>query len=658
MKNLFSLLFLLLAASCISAQNIVLQGYVRHHSSHTQLPFAEIHFQSSETYTTQSDITGHYSITLPVNTYIVEINYPGYETFHKNFSCSTLDTQALDFDLQPVLRGKTDTQQSIMSDEIPVAVPDTYTMPTVKSVAVLSEVMVVESTSKKPRTKTKTKTESTKAIPSSESISFEISESATGAVTTDGYDPAPSPAAQSGLLSCGSIHDFSKWNLWNDKKQEELTLFKDRWQLYPHTRYSVQVLNPDKNAIAGAKVSLMSHGKVLWQAMTDNSGRAELWLNYFLKDDQNKTQNLKIVVEKNGQKQTLSKPTTFEEHINTIELALPCEEVQLVELSFVVDATGSMGDEIEFLKSDLYDVLTRLQDSLPLAKFKFSSVFYKDQSDHDYITTLASTDKINKMIDFIQAQYAGGGGDFPEAVEEGLDAAINQVEWSSESSTKLLFLILDAPPHEAAENHLLLQKTIINAAQKGIQIIPIACSGIDKSTEYLLRSIALATNGNYLFLTDKSGIGNSHIAPTTDKYDENTLNHLLLQTILNYCYQAPCTIDPQVSSIADTSTAQLLTVIDTTQDSTAIDSQRVSPPSSISWKYYPNPTTGIVYVQSEQLSGELYVTDITGKVLSKYTIAGDGSVVLDLSPLANGMYLIRYEYEPEKFLTGRVMLVR
>ena len=78
-----------------------------------------------------------------------------------------------------------------------------------------------------------------------------------------------------------------------------------------------------------------------------------------------------------------------------------------VELSFIVDATGSMADELEFLKNDLADVIQRVENGNPALKIYTSSVFYRDEGD-EYVTRKSEfSDNKNTTVDFIQNQVAG-----------------------------------------------------------------------------------------------------------------------------------------------------------------------------------------------------------------------------------------------------------
>lgn len=77
-------------------------------------------------------------------------------------------------------------------------------------------------------------------------------------------------------------------------------------------------------------------------------------------------------------------------------------------------------------------------------------------------------------------------------------------------------------------------KHVGEAAEKGIRIVPVAASGVDKSCEYLLRSMALKTGGTYTFLTNDSGIGYDHIEPTIGSYDVEKLNDMMVRIVGEY----------------------------------------------------------------------------------------------------------------------------
>jgi hypothetical protein len=79
-----------------------------------------------------------------------------------------------------------------------------------------------------------------------------------------------------------------------------------------------------------------------------------------------------------------------------------------------------------------------------------------------------------------------------------------------------------------------VSKSIISAAEKGIRIIPVASSGIDKWTEFLLRTEALMTGGTYTYITNDSGIGGGHIDATVPEKVVEYLNAMLIRLINEY----------------------------------------------------------------------------------------------------------------------------
>ena len=115
-----------------------------------------------------------------------------------------------------------------------------------------------------------------------------------------------------------------------------------------------------------------------------------------------------------------------------------------------------------------------------------------------------------------------------------LERMLQNLSWDDNARTKLVFLVLDAPAHHENDIISSLQHSIEICAQKGIRIIPVAASGTDKNTEFMLRFFAIATGGTYVFLTDHSGVGNPHMAASVGEYEVELLNELLIRLIEYY----------------------------------------------------------------------------------------------------------------------------
>jgi hypothetical protein len=204
-----------------------------------------------------------------------------------------------------------------------------------------------------------------------------------------------------------------------------------------------------------------------------------------------------------------------------------------LDLMIMCDTTGSMADELSFLQEELKDIVTRVQSDNANIPTRVSVNFYRDEDDEYVVREYPFTADISAASNAIGEQSAEGGGDFPEAVHKALDSAINGHDWD-EDAVKILFLVLDAPPHDDVQIIDSVNSLIAEAAEQGIRIIPIASSGIDKSTEYLLRTMAFTTGGTYTFLTDDSGIGGEHIEPTVGAYNVEKLNDMMVRIVNGY----------------------------------------------------------------------------------------------------------------------------
>jgi hypothetical protein len=200
-----------------------------------------------------------------------------------------------------------------------------------------------------------------------------------------------------------------------------------------------------------------------------------------------------------------------------------------LDVQLVLDTTGSMGDELSYLQSEFDAIAAQVHQRFPNLAPRWSLVVYRDDGD-EYVTRKADfTTDTKKFRSQLAAQAAGGGGDFPEAVIAGLDVGLDQ-SWRDESAVaRVMFWVADAPPHSGEGGKLAALAR--RAQQAGVHIYPIASSGIDDATEYQMRATAQLTGGRYIFLTDDSGIGNSHAEPHIPCYAVTRLDHAVVRMI-------------------------------------------------------------------------------------------------------------------------------
>lgn len=434
---------------------------------------------------------------------------------------------------------------------------------------------------------------------------------------------------KSGLLTAGEVNDFNKWKMWEDFQENEFKTYSDHWSLYPKQRYCVQLQNKDHSAVTGQGVFLINKNTkdTVWSAVSDNTGKAELWAD--MKGLKNESE---YVIGTKGA-QDVNSPSAFANGVNKINLNVACSMPNTVDIAFVVDATGSMSDEIDFLKIELEDVIRNTFSQHPDLDLHVGSVFYRDRGDEYLSRHIDFQTDLLKVLNFIKLQRAGGGGDMPEAVDVALQTALDTLRWSDQARTRILFLVLDAPPHDEAKEKMyaLIQK----ASAKGVRIVPVVCSGADKSTEFIMRSIALATNGDYVFLTDESGVGLPHIKPTTDVFNVEFLNSLLERIIKQMVFANKCSEQKDVESFRNT----------------PLNIEKI--------KIFPNPTHGNITIESKKHLKEIFITDFTGKMLMRMeTNEKQTRWNVNLGAYPNATYLVKYITSDDQWGAEKVVLIQ
>ncbi len=174
-----------------------------------------------------------------------------------------------------------------------------------------------------------------------------------------------------------------------------------------------------------------------------------------------------------------------------------------------------------------------------------------------------------------------------------------------------------------------------------------------------MRSLALCTNGTYVFLTNHSGIGGSHIEPTTDEYDVQLLSDRLTSIIKTNIFYPACETDiPEYEmSYPDSLVEFTLEEGQIYENEDSLETNIGNNIEKIEWKYYPNPTKDYVYIEASEQIEFVFLTDLTGKILQKVTFNGQSKVSLYLGDYPVGIYLLRYPLG-KTWVTGKVILTR
>lgn len=171
-----------------------------------------------------------------------------------------------------------------------------------------------------------------------------------------------------------------------------------------------------------------------------------------------------------------------------------------LDIAFCIDTTSSMQGELDTVKDKVSSMVEKIGQSKQHPIVRVGLVAYRDNSD-EYVTKVVQfSEKIDDVVSEISDLAAEGGGDGPEAVDQGLHAAINDLKWDNHKQTaKLLFLIGDAPPHDINTKFDWKAETQ-SAIARGIHINTIGCDSLEGYSingVNIFKQIALRTNGNY-----------------------------------------------------------------------------------------------------------------------------------------------------------------
>ncbi len=207
------------------------------------------------------------------------------------------------------------------------------------------------------------------------------------------------------------------------------------------------------------------------------------------------------------------------------DLYIPLPEVEApaysgdpirLDVLFCLDTTGSMGDEIAVAKETILTIVEAVAAGNPPPDVRYGLVIYRDLDD-SYVTIVHDFMAPEDLASVLQIVEAGEGGDYEESVSEALTRSVLDVTWDMAAS-RAIYLIGDAPPHTDYANGFDHVHAAHLAADMGIVINAIGCSGIQGNEEEFQEVVDL-TGGQFVYLnytSEGGGYGHSSYSKAYD----------------------------------------------------------------------------------------------------------------------------------------------
>jgi hypothetical protein len=337
-----------------------------------------------------------------------------------------------------------------------------------------------------------------------------------------------------GVPIAAEWNDLAHWDFWTSLLQkQDWTARQTSWRLFPSEKYTLILTDVLGNRIWDAQVSIEDlQGNTLAEGRTDNSGKCILFPSLAYKTIRKITEyQVKVIYDEQIYyvgKISSQNPVLYKK-INATR-----KQYTGMDIVFVVDA-NHMDAETEYLKEELPRIIKQIKSESDHQSIRVGGVVYQRQSKADMIYSFPLNADARKLEDLLSWQQSTVDTEFPETLTETLSKAVVNQKWNQKASARLLFLMMDASSQQGGKISNRLQQIIKTAAKKGIRIIPITSSYIDLNTEFVVRSMAVTTNGTSVFIQNRQPSFNGHPSESTiGEFKSEPISTLLTRIILQY----------------------------------------------------------------------------------------------------------------------------
>ncbi|WP_161569261.1 vWA domain-containing protein [Candidatus Oscillochloris fontis] len=325
------------------------------------------------------------------------------------------------------------------------------------------------------------------------------------AAPTDGglgeASPASRPQGQVANLKAGEIDDNDDFAAYLDYLRTYQ--MGEVRQVDPSERYLIRVIDDNQRPVLDARISIYAGEELVFQGRTYAGGET-IFLPRVIGVSPNAT-TFRLVANYGN----ASAEVSFERGSSApIEVGLRGVQIDptlRLDLLFLLDTTGSMGDELYRIQETIDSIAQRIDTFNPRPQIRYGLVAYKDEGDEYVTRPVAFTTDLAAFRAELNALTAMGGGDTPEAVDAALEDALLTMEWSDQAAVRLVFLVADAGPHTYEQMQFTYLDGAREAVARGVKIYPIAASNTDAPAEYVFRQLAQQTMAGFIFLTYQEG---------------------------------------------------------------------------------------------------------------------------------------------------------
>ena len=358
------------------------------------------------------------------------------------------------------------------------------------------------------------------------SLEAESSPDAAVSLEVESRPDTPEPHQSRRKLTGGSIDDNDRFEDYLSYRARIKGLGIPVRDLDPRGRIVVSVIGANGLPVAGTEVAFSGGGvDVFLRTTADGSVRFHPGAHGAVAE--------LFTVTAGG----VSVETSRGEEV-AIDTTLPTADGDVIPLDilFLLDATGSMGDEIGQLKATITEVAQHVHRLSTEVDVHFAMTLYRDEGDAFVTATHDFTSDVGAFAEALADVVADGGGDYPEALDEALAEALAKPAWRPpEDVLQLVFLVADAPPQISRTVQTPYTASMLEAAGRGIKILPVSSSGTDDQAEYVFRQLAQFTGGRYVFLTYGAEGRGTATGSTTDitqlDYEDLSLDDLIVRLV-------------------------------------------------------------------------------------------------------------------------------